>query len=72
MGSGCSGFAGSWLPRIGFTQHEELAAEIVDQMFERWDFDAQVKGLLEHDFRLPPNLQRSLAPIECQVSCVFV
>ncbi|CAJ1361881.1 unnamed protein product [Effrenium voratum] len=58
MGSGCSGFAGSWLPRIGFTQHEELAAEIVDQMFERWDFDAQVKGLLEHDFRLPPNLQR--------------
>eukprot|EP00930_Biecheleria_cincta_P042859 TRINITY_DN29496_c0_g1_i1.p1 TRINITY_DN29496_c0_g1~~TRINITY_DN29496_c0_g1_i1.p1 ORF type:complete len:1155 (-),score=186.59 TRINITY_DN29496_c0_g1_i1:430-3831(-) len=41
---------------IGFEQVRRLAEDIVDQMFEHWDFRAQLQGLLQNDFRAPKTI----------------
>ena len=35
---------------------KDTAVEIVDQMVTRWDFDAQIGGLLTNDFRAPESI----------------
>eukprot|EP00408_Alexandrium_pacificum_P066979 CAMPEP_0171169204 /NCGR_PEP_ID=MMETSP0790-20130122/8095_1 /TAXON_ID=2925 /ORGANISM="Alexandrium catenella, Strain OF101" /LENGTH=1128 /DNA_ID=CAMNT_0011634047 /DNA_START=66 /DNA_END=3452 /DNA_ORIENTATION=+ len=36
---------------------QELATEIVDQMFEHWDFKAQLQGALQNDRRAPQTIR---------------
>lgn len=36
---------------------EEMATQIVDQMFEHWDFRAQLQGALQNDFRAPQTIE---------------
>mmetsp|Transcript_129037 Transcript_129037/g.413425 ORF Transcript_129037/g.413425 Transcript_129037/m.413425 type:complete len:1143 (-) Transcript_129037:43-3471(-) len=36
---------------------EQLASEIADQMFEHWDFKAQLQGALQNDFRPPATIE---------------
>ena len=47
--------------RLGLTSFtKEIAEELADQMFDRWEFDAQIKGVLDNDFRPIPGLERRL------------
>merc|ERR1712070_441692 len=43
-------------PDICYTQLEQLADEIVQQMFEHWDFPAQLQGSLRNDLRVPASI----------------
>mmetsp|Transcript_85870 Transcript_85870/g.243516 ORF Transcript_85870/g.243516 Transcript_85870/m.243516 type:complete len:1128 (-) Transcript_85870:541-3924(-) len=36
---------------------QELATSIVGQMFEHWDFKAQLQGALQNDFRAPATIE---------------
>ncbi|CAE8652402.1 unnamed protein product [Polarella glacialis] len=36
---------------------KDLATEIVDQMFEHWDFKSQLQGSLTNDFRAPKSIE---------------
>lgn len=45
-------------PGMTFKYLQDLAMEVADDMFERWDFDAQVKGLLENDSKPPEALRK--------------
>jgi len=44
-------------PRLTFQCLQELACEISDQMFDHWDFYAQMQGLLKNDFRAPKTIE---------------
>lgn len=44
-------------PRLTFQALQELACEISDQMFDHWDFYAQMQGLLKNDFRAPKTIE---------------
>eukprot|EP00435_Cladocopium_sp_Y103_P015844 s3314_g3.t3 len=56
------GYHRSWevkrQPGMTFKYLQDLATEVADEMFERWDFDAQVKGLLDNDSKPPEALRR--------------
>jgi len=43
-----------------FSRLQELANQIVDQMFEHWDFRAQLQGALHNDFRAPATIEHLL------------
>jgi len=45
-------------PGQTFKHLEELADELAAEMFERWDLDAQVKGLLDNNYKLPEALEK--------------
>jgi len=42
---------------LTFSKLQGLATEIVDQMFEHWDFKAQLQGALQNDFRPPTSIE---------------
>ncbi len=42
---------------LTFTYLESLASDIVDQMFDHWDFRAQLQGALLNDFRTPASIE---------------
>ncbi len=42
---------------LTFTYLESLASDIVDQMFDHWDFKAQLQGALLNDFRTPASIE---------------
>jgi len=42
---------------LHFKLLRDTAVEIVDQMVARWDFDAQIGGLLTNDFRAPESIR---------------
>jgi len=42
---------------LGFSKLQTIATEIVDQMFEHWDFRAQLQGALANDFRPPATIE---------------
>lgn len=42
---------------ITFRKLKELATELVDQMFDHWDFKSQLEGALRHDYRPPEKIQ---------------
>ena len=44
-------------PRLTFQALQEVACEISDQMFDHWDFYAQLQGLLKNDFRAPKTIE---------------
>jgi len=44
-------------PGLTFSYLQGLATEIVDQMFEHWDFKAQLQGALLNDFRAPSTIE---------------
>ncbi|CAE7393652.1 unnamed protein product, partial [Symbiodinium pilosum] len=41
---------------------KDAADEIVEQMVARWDFDAQMQGLLNNDFRAPLSIRHLYPP----------
>eukprot|EP00403_Amphidinium_massartii_P046236 CAMPEP_0178464116 /NCGR_PEP_ID=MMETSP0689_2-20121128/50678_1 /TAXON_ID=160604 /ORGANISM="Amphidinium massartii, Strain CS-259" /LENGTH=1109 /DNA_ID=CAMNT_0020091011 /DNA_START=121 /DNA_END=3451 /DNA_ORIENTATION=+ len=43
--------------RISFAQLQGLADEIVTEMFEHWDIHAQIKAVLQSDFRPPASIE---------------
>jgi len=47
-------------PGLTFPLLQGLATEIVDQMFEHWDFKAQLQGALQNDFRAPSTIEHLL------------
>merc|ERR1712190_103240 len=49
----------SWMrtPGLTFPYIKSLATEIVEQMFEHWDFKAQLQGALQNDFRAPSTIE---------------
>ncbi|CAE7548796.1 unnamed protein product [Symbiodinium pilosum] len=44
-------------PGLNFNRLGEIAADIVDHMFEHWDFSAQLQGLMKNDFRAPETIK---------------
>jgi len=44
-------------PGMTFSKLQSLATEIVDQMFQHWDFKAQLQGALQNDFRAPSTIE---------------
>jgi len=44
-------------PHLTFKRLQSLGCEISDQMFEHWDFHAQMQGLLKNDFRAPKTIE---------------
>merc|ERR1719450_1623022 len=44
-------------PGLTFLYIKGLATEIVEQMFEHWDFKAQLQGALQNDFRAPSTIE---------------
>lgn len=42
---------------LTFSHLQSLATDIVDQMFEHWDFRAQLQGALQNDFRAPNSIE---------------
>lgn len=44
-------------PGLDVQKLNQLAKDIVDQMFEHWDFKAQLQGALENDFRPPATIE---------------
>ena len=44
-------------PGISFTYLQDLASDIVDQMFSHWDFKAQIEGGLRNDFKVPVSIE---------------
>mmetsp|Transcript_97764 Transcript_97764/g.187421 ORF Transcript_97764/g.187421 Transcript_97764/m.187421 type:complete len:1145 (-) Transcript_97764:47-3481(-) len=44
-------------PGLTFAQLQELATQIVDQMFEHWDFKSQLQGALQNDLRAPATIE---------------
>lgn len=44
-------------PGLTFPHIKGLATEIVEQMFEHWDFKAQLQGALQNDFRAPSTIE---------------
>ncbi|CAK9110545.1 unnamed protein product [Durusdinium trenchii] len=52
----------SWVlkrqPGMTYKYLEEIAQEIAEAMIDRWDLIAQVKGVLDNDFKLPAALEQ--------------
>ncbi|CAK0791227.1 unnamed protein product [Prorocentrum cordatum] len=44
-------------PGLNFNHLKGLATEIVEQMFQHWDFKAQLQGALQSDFRAPSTIE---------------
>eukprot|EP00913_Durusdinium_trenchii_P016228 g15250.t1 len=44
--------------RFAPTRRQEIAQEIAEAMIDRWDLIAQVKGVLDNDFKLPAALEQ--------------
>jgi len=44
-------------PGMTFEYLEDLAVDIVDQMFEHWDFPAQLQGALRNDCKVPASIE---------------
>eukprot|EP00811_Abedinium_folium_P001856 NODE_116_length_3618_cov_4.641936.p1 GENE.NODE_116_length_3618_cov_4.641936~~NODE_116_length_3618_cov_4.641936.p1 ORF type:complete len:1108 (-),score=300.21 NODE_116_length_3618_cov_4.641936:295-3426(-) len=47
-------------PGMNYAKLQRLAEEIVSQMFEHWDFRAQLQGALVNDYRAPPTIEHLL------------
>merc|ERR1712190_656096 len=45
------------MPGLTYPHIKGLATEIVEQMFEHWDFKAQLQGALQNDFRAPSTIE---------------
>lgn len=44
-------------PGLTYSHFQGLASDIVDQMFEHWDFKAQLQGGLQNDHRAPQTIE---------------